>query len=225
MSENLPNPPFAHLRLHTEFSINDGIVTIKPLIARLRENSMPAVAITDLANMFSLIKFYTASLKAGIKPVCGCDVLVESDDGSKQTRLVLLVKSQAGYLSLTKLISELYTENPSQSEPSVCKSQLAGRVDGLIALSGAQNSDIGQALLADEKDLAKELLAEWQQLFPENFYLELQRVGKAEEEDYIDAAVALAIETNTSQRMMCASSIRMISMRTKCGCASMRGAL
>ena len=197
MSENLPNPPFAHLRLHTEFSINDGIVTIKPLIARLRENSMPAVAITDLANMFSLIKFYTASLKAGIKPVCGCDVLVESDDGSKQTRLVLLVKSQAGYLSLTKLISELYTENPSQSEPCVCKSQLAGRVDGLIALSGAQNSDIGQALLADEKDLAKELLVEWQQLFPENFYLELQRVGKAEEEDYIDAAVALAIETNT----------------------------
>ena len=80
---------------------------------RLRELSMPAVAITDLANMFSLIKFYTASLKAGIKPVCGCDVLVESDDGSKQTRLVLLVKSEAGYLSLTKLISELYTENPS----------------------------------------------------------------------------------------------------------------
>ena len=197
MSENLPNQPFAHLRLHTEFSINDGIVTIKPLIARLRELSMPAVAITDLANMFSLIKFYTASLSSGIKPVCGCDVLVESDDGSKQTRLVLLVKNEVGYLSLTKLISELYTENRSQSEPSVCKSQLAGRVDGLIALSGAQNSDIGLALLADEKDLAKELLAEWEELFPQSFYLELQRVGKVEEEDYIDAAVALAIETNS----------------------------
>ncbi|MBL4728662.1 MAG: DNA polymerase III subunit alpha [Gammaproteobacteria bacterium] len=197
MSENLPNQPFAHLRLHSEFSINDGIVTIKPLIARLREFSMPAVAITDLANMFCLIKFYSASLKAGIKPVCGCDVLVESDDRSKQTRLVLLVKNEVGYLSLTKLISELYTENPSQSEPVVRKSQLAGRVDGLIALSGAQNSDIGLALLADEKDLAKELLNEWQQLFPESFYLELQRVGRPEEEDYIDAAVALALETNT----------------------------
>jgi DNA polymerase-3 subunit alpha len=197
MSENLPNQPFAHLRLHTEFSINDGIVTIKPLIARLRKNSMPAVAITDLANMFSLIKFYTASLNAGIKPVCGCDVLVESDDGSKQTRLVLLVKNEVGYLSLTKLISELYTENPSQSEPSVRKSQLVGRVEGLIALSGAQNSDIGLALLADEKDLAKQLLAEWEELFPQSFYLELQRVGKADEEDYIDAAVALAIQTNS----------------------------
>ena len=158
MSENSPNPPFAHLRLHTEFSINDGLVTIKPLIKKLRELSMPSVAITDLANMFSLIKFYSAALKSGIKPVCGCDVLVESDDKSKQTRLVLLVKNQVGYLSLTNLVSELYTENPSQSEPVVRKSDLAGRVDGLIALSGAQNSDIGSALLAGEKGLAKKLL-------------------------------------------------------------------
>lgn len=197
MSEKLPNQPFAHLRLHTEFSINDGLVTIKPLIAKLRELSMPAVAVTDLANMFSLIKFYSASLKAGIKPVCGCDVLVESDDRSKQTRLVLLVKNEGGYLSLTKLVSELYTENPSQSEPVVRKSQLAGRVDGLIALSGAQNSDIGLALLAGEKNLAKKLLDEWRELFADSFYLELQRVGRVEEEDYIDGAVALAIETDT----------------------------
>ena len=196
MSENSPNQPFAHLRLHTEFSINDGIVTIKPLIAKLRELSMPAVAITDLANMFSLIKFYKAALGAGIKPVCGCDVLVESDDRSKQTRLVLLVKNEVGYLSLTKLISELYTENPNQSEPVVRKSQLQGRVDGLIALSGAQNSDIGMALLAEETDLAFELLGEWKQLFPDSFYLELQRVGKAEEEDYIEAAIALALKAD-----------------------------
>lgn len=197
MSENSPNQPFAHLRLHTEFSINDGLVTINPLIAKLRELSMPAVAITDLANMFSLIKFYSASLRAGIKPVCGCDVLVESDDRSKQTRLVLLVRNEVGYLSLTKLISELYTENPNQTEPVVRKSQLEGRVEGLIALSGAQHSDVGLALLAGEKELAKELLAEWRQLFPDSFYLELQRVGRIEEEDYIEAAIALAIETNT----------------------------
>lgn len=195
MPENSSNQPFAHLRLHTEFSISDGLVTIKPLIAKLHEHSMPAVAITDMANMFSLIKFYSAAIKAGIKPVCGCDVLVESDDPSKQTRLVLLVKNQTGYLSLTKLISELYTENPSQSGPVIRKSMLAGRVDGLIALSGAQKSDIGLALLAEEPELAKELLSQWQELFPGNFYLELQRVGKPGEEDYIDAAVALALET------------------------------
>ncbi len=195
MPENSPKNPFAHLRLHTEFSINDGLISIKPLIARLRKLSMPAVAITDLSNMFSLIKFYSAAMKAGIKPVCGCDVLVESDDHSRQTRLVLLIKNQAGYLSLTKLISALYTENPSQSEPIIRKSMLAGRVDGLIGLSGAQNSDLGSALLAGEAELAKELLVEWQALFPDSFYLELQRVGRSEEEDYIDAAVSLAIES------------------------------
>ncbi len=195
MPENSPNNPFAHLRLHTEFSINDGLISIKPLIARLRKLSMPAVAITDLSNMFSLIKFYSAAMKAGIKPVCGCDVVVESDDHSRQTRLVLLVKNQAGYLSLTQLISELYTENPGQSEPIVRKSMLAGRVDGLIALSGAQHSDVGCALLAGEAGLAKELLLEWQALFPDSFYLELQRVGKPEEEDYLEAAVSLATES------------------------------
>jgi DNA polymerase-3 subunit alpha len=195
MSENSPKQSFAHLRLHTEFSINDGLVTIKPLIAKLREHSMPAVAITDLANMFCLIKFYSAAIRAGIKPVCGCDVLVESDDRSQQTRLLLLVKDQTGYLSLTKLISELYTENPGQSEPIIRKSMLAGRVDGLIALSGAQNSDVGAALLRGEPELAKELLQQWQALFPDSFYLELQRVGKPEEEDYIDAAVLLALGT------------------------------
>lgn len=195
MPKNSPHQPFAHLRLHTEFSINDGLVTIKPLIARLRQLSMPAVAITDLANMFSLIKFYSASLKAGIKPVCGCDVIVESEDGAKRTRLVLLVKNQLGYLNLTKLISELYTENPNQSEPVVSKSKLAGRVDGLIALSGAQRSDVGIALLAGETELAKQLLLEWKGLFPDSYYLELQRVGRPTEEDYIDAAVLLALET------------------------------
>ena len=157
---------------------------------------MPAVAITDLANMFSLIKFYTAASKAGIKPVCGCDVLVEDDDRGGRTPLVLLVKNQAGYLNLTKLVSELYTEHPSHSEPVIMKSKLAGRVDGLIALSGAQYSDIGAALLAGETGLAAQLLQQWRELFPDSFYLELQRVGKNDEEEYIEAAVMLAIEAD-----------------------------
>lgn len=195
MTENSPSKPFAHLRLHTEFSITDGLVTIKPLISRLRELSMPSVATTDLANMFSLIKFYTTAMKAGIKPVCGCDVLVEDDDQRGQTRLVLLVKNQVGYFNLTKLVSELYTENPGHGEPVIMKSKLAGRVDGLIALSGAQYSDIGAALLAGEPELARQLLQQWRDLFPDSFYLELQRVGKNDEEDYVEAAVSLAIET------------------------------
>lgn len=195
MTENSPTKPFAHLRLHTEFSINDGLVTIKPLISRLHKLSMPSVAVTDLANMFSLIKFYSAAMKTGIKPVCGCDVLVEDDDQAGQTQLVLLVMNEVGYLNLTKLVSELYTENQGLGEPVVMKSKLAGRVDGLIALSGAQYSDIGAALLAGEPAKAADLLQQWRDLFPDRFYLELQRVGKNDEEDYVEAAVTLAIDT------------------------------
>jgi len=154
---------------------------------------MPAVAITDQANLFALIKFYKAALKTGIKPVVGCDVLVRDDDSGSETHLVLLVKNQLGYLNLTQLISELYTDNPSHGAPVLHKAKLQGRTDGLIALSGAQRSDIGAALLANEMEQARQLLADWQRLFPDSFYLELQRVGKPDEEDYIDAAVTLAL--------------------------------
>ena len=197
MTEKSLPTTFAHLRLHTEFSISDGLVTIQPLIGRLQEMQMPAVAITDLANLFGLIKFYKGALKAGIKPVCGCDVRVVDENKNSETRLVLLVKNHAGYLNLTRLISELYTDNPGHSEPTMHKHKLKGNTEGLIALSGAQMSDIGAALLAGEDGLAAELLKGWQELFPDSFYLELQRVGKANEEQYIDAAVTLALHTGS----------------------------
>ena len=152
---------------------------------------MPAVAITDLANLFALIKFYSAAVKAGIKPVCGCDVLVRDAQG-KQSRLVLLVKDQTGYLNLTHLISGLYTEGAGHGEAVLAKAKLAGRSEGLIALSGAQQGDIGEALLADEPERALQLLDSWRELFPNRFYLELQRAGKAGEDRYIDGALALA---------------------------------
>ena len=186
-------PPFTHLRLHTEFSISDGLVTIKPLLQRLQKLSMPAVAITDISNLFGLIKFYSGAIKSGIKPICGCDVPVVNAEGLR-THLVLLVKNHTGYLNLTNIISDLYTEAESHGDPLLQISKLTGRTEGLIALSGAQHSDIGSALLGAENELAKSFLQSWQQLFPDSFYLELQRVGKADEEIYIEAAVNLAIE-------------------------------
>lgn len=190
-SPDLSLPPFTHLRLHTEFSINDGLVTIGPLIEHLRGQSMPAVAITDLANLFGLIKFYTAAEKAGIKAICGCDVLVEDEEGNR-SQLVLLVKNHQGYLNLTKLISELYTEAEGIADPLIAKSKLAACSGGLIALSGALKSDIAEALLADETELAESRLASWRSMFPDNFYLEVQRVGKPDEERYIEAVIKLA---------------------------------
>ncbi|MDD9891130.1 MAG: DNA polymerase III subunit alpha [Gammaproteobacteria bacterium] len=193
MSDNLSKQPFTHLRLHTEFSISDGLVTIPPLIERLQQLEMPAVAITDLSNLFGLIKFYSGAAKSGIKPICGCDVLVENEHGVR-TRLALLVKNRTGYLNLTNIISVLYTESVSHGDPVLPINKLRGSSEGLIALSGAQNSDIGAALLSDEPELARNQLAHWRELFPDSFYLELQRVGKADEESYIESVVNLAIE-------------------------------
>lgn len=194
MAENSSAQAFAHLRLHTEFSISDGLVTIPPLVERLIELKMPTVAITDIANLFGLIKFYSKSLSNGLKPLCGCDVLVRDIETGFETHLVLLVQDQEGYLNLTELISEIYTDANGLSDAVLLKSKLAGRTNGLIALSGAQLGDIGKALLADEIDEAKSLLADWQQLFPNRFYLELQRLGKADEELYIEKVIELASE-------------------------------
>ena len=97
MSEPAPSNPFIHLRLHTEFSISDGLVTIPALISRLQQLHMPAVAITDVSNLFGLIKFYSGAVKSGIKPICGVDVLVENEEGVR-SRIVLLVKNRTGYL-------------------------------------------------------------------------------------------------------------------------------
>ncbi len=191
MPENLPSQHFAHLRVHSEFSINDGLVTVSELIDRLQALKMPAAAITDLANLFGLIKFYSAACKAGVKPVCGCDVLIE-DEAGVQTRLVLLAKDRQGYLNLILLISALYTEASHHVDAVLPLSRLRGHCDGLIALSGAQQSNIGAALLAEEPDRARVLLDQWRALFPDCFYLELQRVGKADEEAYVEAALALA---------------------------------
>ncbi|MCY4264837.1 MAG: DNA polymerase III subunit alpha, partial [Gammaproteobacteria bacterium] len=188
---NTHSTPFVHLRLHTEFSIKDGLVTIGPLIEELGRQSIPTVAITDLANLFGLIKFYTAAEKAGIKALCGCDVQVKNEQG-QVSQLVLLAKNRQGYLHLTRLVSELYTEAEGVADPELPISKLEQYSDGLVALSGALSSDIAVALLAGDSTQAATRLSRWQQIFPDSFYLELQRIGKNGEEDYIRGAIELA---------------------------------
>ena len=125
--------------------------------------------------------------------MCGCDLLIKDEAGA-HTRLVLLVKDHAGYLNLTNIISDLYTDSPNHGEPVLAMSKLAGQTEGLIALSGAQQSNIGTALLAEDQTRARQLLEQWLALFPGSFYLELQRVGKIDEHQYIDGVITLAQE-------------------------------
>lgn len=186
-------PSFIHLRLHTEFSLVDGIVKIKPLVKRLTELNLPAVAVTDHVNLFALVKFYKTAMAQGIKPLAGADVWIFNDDEpSSPHRLTLLVNTQVGYITLTELISKAYQEGQYQGLPLLQRDWLAANHQGLIALSGAMEGDIGKALLAENLPLAKQLADYWAGLFAQGFYLELQRVGKPDEERYIAAAVELA---------------------------------
>ena len=192
MSEPASAQTFIHLRLHTEFSISDGLIAIGPLVECLRERGMPAVAVTDLANLFALIKFYQGARQAGIKPVCGCELRVIDAASGHVSQLVLLARNEAGYHNLLRLVSDIYVENEPGAEFSLDKARLGGYSDGLIALSGALRSDIAAALLAGNAELARSLLDSWREFFPGSFYIELQRLGKSGEEEYIEAALGLA---------------------------------
>ena len=107
---------FVHLHLHTEYSIVDGIVRIKPLVKAMRETGMPACAITDQNNLFALVKFYKAARSEGIKPIIGVDVQLHHGT-EPASRLVLLCQNDIGYRNLTRLISRCYTEGQINSIP------------------------------------------------------------------------------------------------------------
>jgi DNA polymerase-3 subunit alpha len=189
---------FVHLRVHTEYSLVDGVVRVKPLVAAVAEQGMPAVAVTDQCNLFAMVKFYRAAIAKGVKPIIGVDVwLANEEEPARPTRLSLLCQSHAGYLNLTQLVSRSYIEGQHRGYPLLQPAWLEGHSEGLIALSGAREGDVGRALLAKDAALARVRLDRWQRLFPDRYYLELQRTGRPEEEDYLHAAVALALDTGT----------------------------
>ena len=189
-------PGFVHLRLHSEYSVVDSLIRIEDLAAKVAELGMPAVALTDHTNFYALIKFYTAAVAAGIKPVCGCDLfLVEDENPEDISLLVLLVKDQTGYSNLIELISRAYREGQHRGNVAIRRSWLQGKTAGLIALSGAARGDVGRALLGDDLTHARAALAFWQELFPDRFYLELQRTGRPGDAEHVQRAVQLALES------------------------------
>ena len=185
---------FVHLHLHSEYSLVDGTVRIKPLAAATAESGMPAVALTDRANMFALVRFYKACMAAGVKPITGAEIwLQEADDINNPTSLVLLVKNNTGYKNLTRLISRGYVEGQHLGKAMIERDWLTAQsTEGLIALSAAAEGDIGRALISGNQELAEERLIFWKNLFADNFYLELQRTGKPHDELCVHGAVALA---------------------------------
>jgi DNA polymerase-3 subunit alpha len=167
------NPAFVHLRIHTEFSLVDGIVRIKPLVKKLTEYNMPAAAITEQSNLFSLVKFYKAAQGAGVKSIVGADVwLFNPEEPATPYRLTLLARSKQGYVTLTELISQGYQHGQHQGVPMLQKDWIQQNHTGLIALSGAMEGDIAQALLAENLEHAKRCAEYWRDLLPNCFYID-----------------------------------------------------
>nr|WP_298114902.1 DNA polymerase III subunit alpha [uncultured Pseudomonas sp.] len=184
---------FVHLRLHTEFSLVDGLVRVKPLIKAVAGAGMPAVAVTDMSNMCALVKFYKAAMGGGIKPICGADIWLASDEeDGPLSRMTLLAMNAVGYRNLTELVSRGWTEGQSNDLVIIQRDWVKAAAEGLIALSGSKEGEIGHALLNDDLAGAEALLREWMEVFPERFYLEVQRTSRVNDEEHLHLAVALA---------------------------------
>ncbi|MCI1227406.1 DNA polymerase III subunit alpha [Kerstersia gyiorum] len=192
MTASLPATPFVHLRVHSEFSVVDGIIRIPELVKQAAAFGQPAVALTDLANLFGLVKFYKTARGAGIKPVAGCDVWLNNDDDpDKPFRILLLVRNWHGYLQLCDLLTRAWLGNTQRGRAQIRREWLDG-ADGLIVLSGGRMGDIGQALEAGNPAAAEALARAWQARCPGSFYIELQRAGRDGDEAYVQAAMRLA---------------------------------
>lgn len=190
----MSDPRFVHLRIHSEFSIADGIVRIDDVVKAAAADGQGALALTDLSNAFGLVRFYREARGSGVKPIAGCDVwITNAADRDKPARLLLLVKDGRGYLNLCELLTKAWLTNQyrgrAEIDPAWFDTPLC---EGLIALSGAQLGDIGLALAAGNKDAAKRYALLWAERFPNAFYIELQRCGQPGGEAYVQQAVALA---------------------------------
>lgn len=188
-------PSFIHLRVHSDFSMCDGLNKVKPIIAKAAELNMPALALTDQTNLCGLVKYYHASHGAGIKPIIGCDFWVKSDDLEDELfRLVVICSNNVGYKNLTELISKAYLRGHIQNRAVLEKSWLAEHKEGLIILSGGREGDIGKALLKGNNELVMQMLQFYQQHFDNCYFLELIRTGRSDEENYLHLAIELAAQ-------------------------------
>ena len=189
---------FVHLRLHSEFSVVDGTNRIDDAVQVAADDKQPALALTDLNNLFGTIKFYKQARSKGVKPLLGAEIYLESltQDTNHLSKMILLVQSQQGYLNLCELLSRGWTQNVHKAVGVIKLAWLQELSQGLIALSGAQSGPVGQALVQGDLSRASELALQIAGIFPHRFYIELQRAGRADDEAHVVAAVQLASHLN-----------------------------
>ncbi len=193
-------PQFVHLRLHSEYSVSDGMVRIDAVVKEASADGQGALALTDLSNLFGLVKFYQQARAAGVKPIAGCDVWIAgAERGSvherqdRGNRILLLVQNHAGYLRLCEMLSRAWLENQVRGRPELRAEWFDEHgTEGLIALSGAMTGDVGAYLVNDQVDVAQRAALRWAERFPGRYYIELQRAGQPGTAGYDARALALA---------------------------------
>jgi len=193
----MTDPRFIHLRLHTEYSVVDGLVRVDEAMKRAKGVAMPALGLSDLSNTFGWVKFYRAARGAGIKPVFGCDVWVSNAaDRNRPSRLLLLVQHREGYRRLCELLTRAYQENLYRGRAEIDSAWLTEGTDGLLALSGGDAGNVAQAILDDKPGAARAAAEAWAALFPGRYYLELQRFGQPHTETLIDGLLDIGAALN-----------------------------
>lgn len=189
-------PNFVHLRVHSDFSMIDGLAKVGPICEAVAEAGMPALAITDQMNFCGLVRYYGKAHQLGLKPLIGCDFWVQADyPESEIFRLTALAMDNEGYQQITQLISKAYLRGNIKGKPVIDKDWLKEHNEGIILLSGSRQGDVGQALIKGHDSQLDAALDFYQQYFPDRYYLELVRTGRPQEENYLHKAVALAGET------------------------------
>lgn len=189
-------PNFVHLRVHSDFSMIDGLAKVGPICEAVAEAGMPALAITDQMNFCGLVRYYGKAHQLGLKPLIGCDFWVQAEyPESEIFRLTALAMDNDGYQQITQLISKAYLRGNIQGRPVIDKGWLKEHNQGIILLSGSRQGDVGHALIKGHDSELKTALDFYQQYFPDRYYLELVRTGRPQEETYLHKAVALAGET------------------------------
>jgi DNA polymerase-3 subunit alpha len=155
---------------------------------------MPAVALTDQNNLFGMVKFYKKALAAGVKPIIGVDLRIANDDKSgRPFSLILLCQNDTGFRNLSQLLTRAFLEGQVRGEPLARREWLTqSSCEGLIALSGGLQGDVGHALHNGHENEAKSLLGDWLTVFGDRYYLELIRTSRVGEEDCVQATLALA---------------------------------
>ena len=189
---------FAHLRLHSEFSVVDSTCRLDEVVQAAAADGLPALALTDLSNLFGAVKFYREARSKGVQPIIGAEIFLEGlgAELTSISRVVVLVQSTQGYLNLSELLARAWTQNVVKVQAVVKLAWLKELAEGLILLSGAQAGPVGQALVQGDESRAAEVALQLASIFPHRFYLELQRAGRPEDAVQVAGAVRLAARLN-----------------------------